>query len=121
MMYHSGTSGNSLANKLACFFLFKRSFKLLFLALTMARKSDKPSSLLTEALAKAIRLTDQFDDTSMMGKAVQKGCSEAFIAKDLNPVRKLQVRRNDKGQAFVKLRTKSKQGLSTLGGEGNEA
>jgi hypothetical protein len=87
----------------------------------MAEKGDKPSSPMTKALAEAEGLTDQFDDAGMMGKAVQKGCSEAFIAKDLNPVRKLQVSRDDKGQAFIKLRAKSKQGLSTLVGKGDEA
>jgi len=55
---------------------------------------------LTKTLAEAIRLTDQFDNASMMCKTVQKGSSQSLIAKDLNPVRKLQVCCDDKGVSF---------------------
>jgi hypothetical protein len=52
--------------------------------------------LLLHALAESMRLADQFEDVGVMSQAIQKCGSQAFIAKDLDPIGELQIGGNNK-------------------------
>jgi hypothetical protein len=72
------------------------------------------------ALSETIRLAEQLHDLRMMSEAIKQGGGQAFIAKDLNPIRELEIGGDDQGEAFVKFRAESKEGLRTVLGEGDK-
>ena len=56
-----------------------------------------------------------------MGETIQESCGQRWITKNLGPVRKSQVSRDNDRSSFVSLCKNLEQQLSSLPGEGNIA
>lgn len=56
-----------------------------------------PLALLTQA----VRIAGELDDMGLMGKAVKQGQGQAFIAKNLGPIGKLEIGCDDQGNPFI--------------------
>jgi len=56
-----------------------------------------------------------------MRQTIEQGSGQAFIAKDLRPIRKLEIGRDDQRDPFIQRRTKLKQQLRADRREWDEA
>ena len=74
-----------------------------------------------DSLAKAVRLADELKNVRFVREAVQQGCGQALIAKDLYPISKTEIGGDDHSHSLVQSGTELKDQLSANGREGDEA